>query len=158
MSIALVRVDDRLIHGQVVIGWGRPLGAQFIALVDDAVAGAEWEQELYRMAVPPEVSVEFATVAEAADRLDDWEARPDPGIVLVGEVATISALAARAPGRLPAVNLGGIHHRNGRRERLEYIYLTDEEYAALRALAVGGVRVTAQDVPSADPVPLEALA
>ena len=57
MTLALARVDDRLIHGQVVLGWGRPLGATFIVLVDDAVRSSEWEQELYRLAVPPEVEV-----------------------------------------------------------------------------------------------------
>ncbi|MGH7670271.1 MAG: PTS sugar transporter subunit IIB, partial [Gemmatimonadaceae bacterium] len=37
MSLALYRIDDRLIHGQVVLGWGQPLDAGFIVLVDDAV-------------------------------------------------------------------------------------------------------------------------
>ena len=55
MAVLLHRIDDRLIHGQVVIGWGRPLGAQFVALVDDQVAGSDWERYLYRMGVPPEV-------------------------------------------------------------------------------------------------------
>ena len=44
MSIALFRIDDRLIHGQVVVGWGQPLELRFIVLVDDEVAGSEWEQ------------------------------------------------------------------------------------------------------------------
>jgi mannose/fructose/N-acetylgalactosamine-specific phosphotransferase system component IIB len=46
MSIVLCRIDDRLIHGQVVIGWGRPLGIDLIILVDDQVAGTPWEQDL----------------------------------------------------------------------------------------------------------------
>ena len=47
MPIALYRIDDRLIHGQVVVGWGQPLELRFIVLVDDDVAASEWEQELY---------------------------------------------------------------------------------------------------------------
>ena len=66
MSLLLYRIDDRLIHGQVVIGWGRPLDVGFIALVDDQVAASDWEQDLYRMGVPPEVEVFFASVIEAA--------------------------------------------------------------------------------------------
>ena len=53
MSFLLYRIDDRLIHGQVVVGWGQPLDAKFIVLVDDAVATSDWEQELYRLGVPP---------------------------------------------------------------------------------------------------------
>ena len=46
MSIVLVRVDDRLIHGQVVVGWVQALGAQRIVLVDDEVSANAWEREL----------------------------------------------------------------------------------------------------------------
>jgi mannose/fructose/N-acetylgalactosamine-specific phosphotransferase system component IIB len=44
MAIVLFRVDDRLTHGQVVVGWGRPLGINRIVLVDEQVAGSAWEQ------------------------------------------------------------------------------------------------------------------
>ncbi len=64
MALPLFRVDDRLVHGQVVIGWGRPLAARFIVLVDDEVRQS-WEQDLYRMAVPEGVEVVFASTAEA---------------------------------------------------------------------------------------------
>jgi hypothetical protein len=63
MSIMLCRIDDRLIHGQVVVGWGRPMGINLIILVDDQVAASEWEQELYRMAVAPDIEVRFVSVA-----------------------------------------------------------------------------------------------
>ena len=53
------------------------------------------------------------------------------------------------------VNVGGLHHRPGRTERLRYVYLSDAEAAELKALAARGVEVTAQDVPTASPVPLE---
>ena len=51
-------------------------------------------------------------------------------------------------------NLGGIHHRTGRTERLRYVYLTDAEAAQLRELAARGIEITAQDVPTARPVPV----
>ena len=66
MAIVLFRVDDRLIHGQVVVGWGRPLGVNRIVLVDDQVAGSPWEQDLYRMAVTPDVAVEFVSIADGS--------------------------------------------------------------------------------------------
>ena len=66
MAVELMRIDDRLIHGQVVVGWGQPLDIDFIVLVDDEVASSDWEQELYRMGVPPEMEVVFASVDAAA--------------------------------------------------------------------------------------------
>ncbi len=153
MSIALYRVDDRLIHGQVVVGWGQPLDASFIVLVDDAVRSSEWEQDLYRMGVPSNMEVLFASVAEALRRLPEWEAEPRVGILLTGDLDTMAALA-QGSNRVGKVNIGGIHHRAGRSERLRYVYLTNEEAAKLRAIAAGGVNVTAQDVPTARAVPL----
>lgn len=153
MSIALYRIDDRLIHGQVVVGWGQPLDCSFIVLVDDEVRDSEWEQDLYRMGVPPHIDVIFASVDEAAGKIPAWEAEPRVGILLVGDVDTAVALAARSD-RVKRFNVGGIHHRAGRTERLRYVYLTEDEAAKLRGLAVNGVVVTAQDVPSARAIPV----
>ena len=153
MSIALYRVDDRLIHGQVVVGWGQPLDVRFIVLVDDEVRASEWEQDLYRMGVPPNIEVVFASVEEALRALPDWETQSRVGILLTGDIETMNALAAGS-GRLRKVNIGGVHHRPGRSERLRYVYLTDEEARTLRALAGLGVEVSAQDVPTARAVPV----
>jgi D-glucosaminate PTS system EIIB component len=154
MSIALFRIDDRLIHGQVVVGWGKPLNARFIVLVDDGVRASDVEQELYRMGVPPEIEVMFASTTEARQRLPDWERDPRIGILVLGDINTLAALTGNGHG-VNRVNVGGLHHRPGRSERLRYVYLSDEEAAQLRALAARGVEVTAQDVPTARPVPLE---
>ena len=157
MPIVLCRVDDRLVHGQVVIGWGRPLSLERIVLVDDEVRGSEWEQELYRMAAPPEIKVEFRSAAEAAPLLPEWNAGRERVLVLVGTIATAADLLRRSPGALHKLNLGGIHAGTGRRERLRYLYLSEEELALLQRLAREGLEVTAQDVPSSRPVSLKEL-
>ena len=153
MPIELFRIDDRLIHGQVVVGWGQPLDIGFIVLVDDDVAASDWEQELYRMGVPPGMAVVFESVESAAQHLRQYQADSRRGILLTADVDTMRRLVDAAG--VAAVNLGGIHHRAGRVQRLRYVFLTPAEEAALRALAARGVTVTAQDVPSARPVPLE---
>ena len=158
MPIVLCRVDDRLVHGQVVIGWGRPLGVEFIALVDEGVRASSWEQDLYRMAVPPEIDVRFVTVAEAAAQLAAWQAGERRGIILTGDLETMAALHRAAPAVVHRINLGGIHHRPGRRERLPYLYLTDEELRALVALEATGAEISAQDLPTTSPVALRAIA
>ena len=155
--IELARIDDRLIHGQVVVGWGQPLELRFIVLVDDEVAQSDWEQELYRMGVPPVMSVFFHSVVDAAAALPAYQADARPGIVLVGDIGTMRRLVQASDGAIRAVNLGGIHHSPGRTARLRYVFLTQAEEAALRAIEQYGVAVTAQDVPSSRPVPLDEL-
>jgi PTS system mannose-specific IIB component/fructoselysine and glucoselysine-specific PTS system IIB component len=128
----------------------------FIVLVDDLVAASDWEQELYRMGVPPGMELYFASVEGAAGDIERWRGDQRPGILLTSDVETMRRLAALVPG-IEAVNVGGIHHRSGRTERLRYVFLTPEEERELRALQDGGVVVTAQDVPSARPMPLGEL-
>jgi PTS system mannose-specific IIB component/fructoselysine and glucoselysine-specific PTS system IIB component len=157
MSVVLFRIDDRLIHGQVVIGWGRPLGIDLIILVDDQVAGSPWEQDLYRMAVEPEIEVKFVTVAEATAQMSDWQSNGKRGLVLTGDLETMAALHSANPEIVQRINLGGIHHRPGRRERLPFVYLTDQELRTLSALEQGGAVITAQDLPTTSPVALRSL-
>jgi PTS system mannose-specific IIB component/fructoselysine and glucoselysine-specific PTS system IIB component len=154
MSIVLYRVDDRLIHGQVVVGWGQPLSCERIVLVDDEVRSSDWEQDLYRMGVPPHMEVVFSSVDEAVRQMPEWEADARATIVLMGDLDTAAGLCGRCP-QVRRLNIGGIHHRAGRSERIRYVYLTDGEAVKLRQIANGGVTVTAQDVPTAAPVPLE---
>jgi len=157
MPIVLCRVDDRLIHGQVVVGWGRPMGIDLIILVDDQVASSEWEQELYRMAVAPGIEVKFVNVAEAAAHLSEWQANGQRGLVLTGDLDTMAALHAASPEVIHRINLGGIHHRPGRRERLPFVYLTDQEMRTLITLEQSGAVITAQDLPTTPAVPLKSL-
>jgi PTS system mannose-specific IIB component/fructoselysine and glucoselysine-specific PTS system IIB component len=155
VTLVLNRIDDRLIHGQVVVGWGQPLDVRFIVLVDDAVAASDWERELYRMGVPPEMELRFHSAAEAAPLLDDYRLDPHPGILLTGDIATMRELVLH--GGVREVNIGGIHHRAGRRQYMRYVFLTPEEQQALRDVAALGALVTAQDVPAARAVPLEEM-
>ena len=156
MALELYRIDDRLIHGQVVVGWGQPLDLRFIVLVDDEVAASDWEQELYRMGVPPDMEVYFDTVTGAAENLSRYQVDERRGLLLTGDIDTMTRLVD-ATGDIRRVNVGGIHHKPGRTQRLRYVFLNPAEEAQLRALASRGLDVSAQDVPAARPVPLEEL-
>jgi PTS system mannose-specific IIB component/fructoselysine and glucoselysine-specific PTS system IIB component len=156
MPIEVYRIDDRLVHGQVVVGWGQPLSLRFIVLVDDTVAANDWERELYRMGTPPDMDLYVESVESAARRLPEFAARRDAGLLVTSDVATMRRLCEAAPG-IPAVNVGGIHYVAGRTPRLPYVFLTPDEEEGLRAIAAGGTVVTAQDVPGTEPVPLDAL-
>ena len=156
MTLALVRVDDRYIHGQVVVGWGQALGAEVIVLVDDAVSRSEWEQELYRMGAPPGMEVEFVSIADAAAKVAEAASARRRVIVIMGDVDTLVRLCDVAPA-IRKVNIGGIHQAPGRRERLPYVFLSGEEAERLRRLGERGIDVSAQDVPTARPVALSEL-
>lgn len=153
--IVLNRIDDRLIHGQVVVGWGQPLDIRFIVLVDDEVAASEWEQELYRMGTPPEMDVYFHSVAEVPRVLEGYRTDQRAGILLTGNVQSMLRLVRDAGVR--EVNIGGLHHRADRKPRLRYVFLSAEEEKLLRDMAAQGAVVTAQDVPATHPVELSEL-
>jgi PTS system mannose-specific IIB component/fructoselysine and glucoselysine-specific PTS system IIB component len=155
VTLLLYRIDDRLIHGQVVVGWGQPLDIEFIVLVDDTVATSDWEQELYRMGVPPEMTVYFHTAADAVAELPKYRADSRRGLVLTGDIATMRRLVDG--GGVEAVNVGGIHSRTDRSQRLRYVFLSRDEEKQLRDLAGLGTKVTAQDVPGSRAVPLDDL-
>lgn len=154
MPIDLYRIDDRLIHGQVVVGWGQPLNTEFIVLVDDDVATCDWERDLYRMGVPPEMEICFDTVESATQNHAKYAGDERRGILVTGDIATMRRLITGVP-EITEVNVGGLHHRAGRSEKLRYVFLSSEEESELRALAASGVNVTARDVPAADRVGLQ---
>ena len=157
MPILLYRVDDRLIHGQVVVGWGNRLDPDRYVVADDDVAAAEWEQELYVLSVPDEVDVEFVAVSEGRKRLPDWRGSEERIVLLTRKVESMLRLARGGTLEGETVNLGGIHHEPGRTRTLSYLYLNEEDRDRLRDLEAEGVRVEARDLPGSSPVLLERL-
>jgi mannose/fructose/N-acetylgalactosamine-specific phosphotransferase system component IIB len=132
------------------------LDLQFIVLVDDEVAASDWEQELYRMGVPQDMEVYFDTVESAATNLERYQFDERRGLLLTGDIGTMTRLVD-ATEEIRRVNVGGIHHKPGRDQRLRYVFLSPVEEAQLQALEARGVEITAQDVPAARPVPLDEL-
>ena len=122
MTLELYRIDDRLIHGQVVVGWGQPLDIDFIVLVDDTVATSDWEQELYRMGVPPEMDVYFHTARDAVAAIPAYRTDARRGLQLkvqVGHEGSAAVPAQREPSAkrhlLPRIDLD-IFLRGGRQD------------------------------------------
>jgi PTS system mannose-specific IIB component/fructoselysine and glucoselysine-specific PTS system IIB component len=146
-------LDDRLIHGQVVVGWGNALEADQILLIDDHVASVPWERDLYRLGVPPSMDVEFASVDEAPAALEAVVNSKKRVIVVIADIDTLVRVC-RASEVVRRVNIGGLHEAEGRRRRLRYVFLSDSESESLKQLEASGIEVTARDVPSAKAIPL----
>jgi len=147
MSVKLLRIDDRLIHGQVVLGWVPALKPDRIVVANDRVAGSDWERKFYSSCVPPEVRVSFFTIAETARQI--------AGDMFKGESLLVLAESARdalsllgAGVTVKEVNVGGLHFREGSVELLPFVFLTEDERTALRELVKRAVTLYAQDVPS----------
>lgn len=147
MPVLLFRIDERLIHGQVVVGWGAVLHPELIVVVDDELAVSSWEQELYTLGVPSEMEAAFYSVEAARQEVAGWREGKRRIIVLTRDPGTMRRLAAGGLLRGAEVNLGGLHFGPGRRAILPYLFLDPGEEEELRRLEAEGVTISAQDLP-----------
>lgn len=141
----------------MVVGWGAQLDLDFIAVVDDELAGSEWEQDLYRAGLPDSISGRFVSVDEAVEAIPAWREEDERGIVLIRELASARQLAERGLLDGQELNVGGLHDAPGRRRVLPYVFLGPDDRGELKRLRKAGVKVSAQDVPGGRSVPLDQL-
>jgi mannose/fructose/N-acetylgalactosamine-specific phosphotransferase system component IIB len=157
MALVLFRIDERLLHGQVIVGWGMRLGLESYIVVDDELAGSLWEQDLYSAGLPAGVSAQFLTVKDALVRLPELVDRPGRGAVLTRSTDSMRTLAEANLLDGQRVNVGGLHEGMGRRSALRYVSLRSDEVDDLRAMETAGVQVSARDLPTSREVGLEEL-
>ena len=157
MAVLLYRVDERLIHGQVVVGWGMRLQPDRIVVVDDELAASDWEQELYTLGLPESIRASFESVAHARAQLDGWIANPERILLLTRDLTTMRRLAEDGALAGREVNIGGIHHAAGRDKVLPYVFLGPAEREEIHRLVDGGALVVARDLPTARAVDSAAL-
>jgi len=143
--ISLVRVDNRLIHGQVVEAWLPHLKVSRVAVADDEAAGSP----LIRAAMALAVQSAIEVLIQPLERMDYASLSQDAvrTLVLVREVAGTTYAAGHGL-KLPELNLGNVHFASGRRQVSPSVFLSPEELAELQSLAGAGVHVEARAVPS----------
>lgn len=144
MSVLLARIDDRLIHGQVTVGWSRHLEPECILLCNDDVSADPWQGKVYASTVPPSISVIVCDRAEAAKLL--MVEGGSRTILLTSSPADMLDLV-RAGVSLPVVNVGGMHFVKGKAELHEFVWLDQGDLDKLRSLLEAGCRLVAQTVP-----------
>ena len=156
MVLTLVRVDDRLIHGQVVAIWLKELPATRIMVIDDPTAGDEFLTEVIELAAPRGVAVEVHSLTGGIERVRAAAADPEPTYVLLRSPFT--ALALRRAGiDFPLLNVGGMGI-GPRRQRLHRsISASPEELDAMRELQVMGTKVELRSVPGERAVALDSV-
>lgn len=147
MGITLLRVDDRLIHGQVVEGWVPFLKVDLVLVVSDAAAQDEVQTALMKMALPASVGLLVQSVADAAATLASPQLKARKALVLVPGPAEALALVEKGVA-VDRVNVGGLHYTVGKVQLGRALFLDEKDRLALRALAAKGVRLEGRALPA----------
>lgn len=156
MPLCLVRIDDRLIHGQVVLGWARALKPDRIVIANNRIAKNAWERKFYTSSVPRHIKVSFLDLEEMARQLLNNLFKSEKVMLLFESVKDVYSVVELGV-TLTEINIGGLHFREGAHELLPYVFLTEEDKKYLRELVKRSVALTAQDVPGNTPQNLNSL-
>ena len=146
MKIVLVRVDDRLIHGQVVVGWTRTVNGSFIVVIDDEVAVDKMQKTLLKLATPTGVKSEILTVEDAVKNLMENKYESENVIILVKSPNTIERLIEKGIN-ISKVNIGNIRSNKERKQLLKGLNASPEEIQTWKHLDRLGIKLEAQGFP-----------
>lgn len=152
-AVSLMRVDNRLVHGQVLEAWLPALDAHGILVADDEAAGNVLARAAMALAIPPKVSFEVLRVSDAAALLKPGGKGPHSPRTLVLLRDVRDAVALHEAGvAIPQLNLGNVHFGQGRRQVSPSVFLDERDLAALDRLAAEGTRVEVRAVPNEPPL------
>lgn len=140
------RLDERLIHGQVVTGWANALKLDRIILANDQAARNPWERELYLACLPPEIEGSILTVEEATKYLSNGEFKNRKIMLIVNSPADILKMKERGI-QIAELNIGGMYQKQERIQILPYLHLSLEEIADFKKLFSQNVKCICLDVP-----------
>ncbi|MDO4667472.1 MAG: PTS sugar transporter subunit IIB [Streptococcus sp.] len=145
-DITFVRVDDRLIHGEVVTAWTPSYRINHIIIVDDTVATDPFQKRILKALAPNKVKVDAFTVAESVQDLNKENNEKERILLLAKSPIAYNELA-KAGIHLPQVNLGGMGIRGERKPFIKNVACDTAEIEAIRELVNSGVHVFYQLVP-----------
>lgn len=151
MAISLVRIDDRLIHGQVVEGWLRQINSTCLVVASDMVANDFIQRTVMELAVPAKVKVVIDEVGRVVERINNREFDADEVILLFSRPEDM--LSAMEMGlKCERLNVGGLHYRPGTRQIADALCVEPCDVKAFLALVEKGVQVYFQALPDERPV------
>lgn len=157
-AVVLVRVDNRLVHGQVLEAWLPALDANGVLVADDEAAGNVLARSAMSLAIPPRVSFTVLRVEAAAELLRAGGRGPPAQRTLVLLRDVRDAVTLHELGVIiPRLNVGNVHFGSGRRQVAPSVFLDAGEIAALEALAASGTGVEVRAVPTEAPLPLAGI-
>ena len=151
-KLNMVRVDYRMVHGQLVAKWIKFRPVDRLILADDSLVDDPFMGDIYRMAVPDrEVDiVKLGDVQTAIDRKNDTV------LLIFKDVA--SAYTVYKNGlQLPELNVGAVQNSAQRKAVVQGVALSVDEYEKLSEMKAEGVNVFLQPIPENDPVSLGSI-
>lgn len=156
MNIVLTRIDDRLIHGQVMTAWVKHTKANHIIIVDDEVSQDPFMKQVLKMAAPKSVKVEILDINSAIEVLNSDKNPDDRVIILAKSPKAILSLIEKGV-KITNLNIGGMGARVGRKPFYKNISVSDEDRKIFKRIVEAGTRVSVQIIPDEKEVDIEKL-
>lgn len=153
-EITLARIDDRLVHGQVMQVWTKGKGTNAAFVIDDATAADDFMKEFYEST--QSTGGLKIRVFSADGLVEQWN-KDQCGDVKVALIFKNLAYARKAiEGGVPIteLNVGGISAKNGATQVIETVYLTAEDAENAKAIGDAGVTVYFQKIPASEKLDL----
>ena len=145
-NILLVRIDNRLVHGQVGVTWTSSLGANLIVVVDDEAANQPVQQQLMTMTADNAgVGIRFFTIEKTIRIIS--KASPAQKIFIVCKTPSVAKSLVDGGVPIKDVNVGNMHFSDGKRALTKKVYVDDNDVADLKYIEAKGVNVFIQDTP-----------
>ena len=153
MPIALFRIDDRLIHGQVVEAWIPYLKTDEVVVVSDEISSDEVMRTIMRFSTPEGVALKILSVAQALAYLNG---APSAGSILVLLPGLKEAADMISRGlTMRSLNIGGMHYSAGKNVSIgKAIFLSEEDRGYLKFISGAGVELEGRGVPTDKPISL----
>jgi PTS system mannose-specific IIB component len=145
------RIDNRLIHGQVVEAWVPHVGAKSILVVNDDLAEDFFQQEIMSLAIPRAVESTFLSIDQLVAGNYMQAAGRDSTLMLFSSCLDVRRAVEKGL-KLPQLNIGNLHYGSGKRQISPSVALDAEDESCLRYLIEQGVELDFRCVPN-DPAP-----
>lgn len=146
--MVLIRIDNRLIHGQVIESWLPYTGAKTIVVANDELSGDIMQQQIMSLAIPGNIECHFVQLEELGSQLESMKA--SEVLVLVSNCAD-ARRAYDSGWSYDDLNIGNVHYSPGKKQISPSVALSPEEENCLRYLFRKGVSLDFRCVPN-DPV------
>ena len=154
--IILARIDNRLIHGQVLEAWVPFVQADCIVVASDEVAAKPLQKKLMAASVPREIPVIIGSLAEIAEFFSRHESSRRILLLFASPAAALQGYHLGIP--FSVLNLGNIPGGEGKRRVSCTLSLSDDDFSTFRQLEACGVRVMARCLPSDEALDWKVLA